>query len=161
MSDTPRTDLNTWTPWDREGKSPDDVVYAEVSRTLERELTAAQARIAELEAQAKADAEDGWTLADNAVKEELEKAVRKFPTWPTDPLHAVAVLGEEFGELTKAVLQMTYEPHKTSHAEVVIEAIQTAAMSLRFLRSLGRYEYAKSEQHSQSAIDAARGRGNG
>lgn len=39
------------------------------------------------------------------VLAELERATRKFPTWPTDPLHAVVVLGEEFGELTKAVLE--------------------------------------------------------
>ncbi len=35
-----------------------------------------------------------------AVKAELTRATAKFPTWPTDPLHALAVLGEEFGELT-------------------------------------------------------------
>ena len=40
----------------------------------------------------------------NALHEilaELERATEKFPTWPTDPLHALAVLGEEFDELTK------------------------------------------------------------
>lgn len=81
---------------------------------------------------------------------EIEKAVRKFPTWPTDPLHALAVLGEEFGELTKATLQMTYEPHKTSMEEMRTEAIQTAAMALRFYLSLDRYVLAKSEQHEQA-----------
>lgn len=40
----------------------------------------------------------------NEVKAELDRAVVKFPTWPTDPFHALAVLGEEYGELTKAVL---------------------------------------------------------
>ena len=35
------------------------------------------------------------------ITAELARAVKKFPTWPTDPLHALAVLGEEFGELTK------------------------------------------------------------
>jgi len=94
---------------------------------------------------------------DSAVITELEKAVRKFPTWPTDPIHALAVLGEEYGELNKAVLQMTYEPHKTSLDEVRTEAIQTAAMSLRFLKSLDAYEYKRGEQHTQaSAPDAGR-----
>ena len=83
------------------------------------------------------------------IHEEMEQAVVKFPTWPTDPLHALAVLGEEFGELTKAVLQLTYEPHKTSAAEVRKEAIQTAAMALRFADSLGRYIYRQSAQHEQ------------
>jgi hypothetical protein len=88
----------------------------------------------------------------SAVLSEVEKAVRKFPTWPTDPLHAVSVLGEEYGELVKAVLQLTYEPHKTSADEVRMEAIQTAAMALRFLRSLNTYQYARCFQHKQEAI---------
>ena len=49
------------------------------------------------------------------IEAEVLKATEKFPTWPTDPLHALAVLGEEYGELTKAVLQVTYEPHKASY----------------------------------------------
>ena len=61
------------------------------------------------------------------VLSELRRAIVKFPTWPTDPLHALAVLGEEFGELTKAMLQLTYEPHKSSAEEVRKEALQTAS----------------------------------
>ena len=85
------------------------------------------------------------------VLKELARATRKYPTWPTDPLHALAVLGEEFGELTKAVLQHTYEPDKASLADVREEAVQTAAMALRFLLSLERYEYKESMQHHQDA----------
>jgi hypothetical protein len=85
------------------------------------------------------------------VRHEVERAMRKFPTWPTDPLHALAVLGEEFGELTKDVLQLTYEPHKTSRENVRTEAIQTAAMALRFAASLDAYEYRRGEQHAQEA----------
>jgi hypothetical protein len=83
------------------------------------------------------------------VLAELQRATVKFPTWPTDPLHALAVLGEEFGELNKALLQLTYEPHKTTRAEVRTEALQTAAMALRLLMSLDRYEYRPGAQHSQ------------
>lgn len=83
------------------------------------------------------------------VLAELHRATAKFPTWPTDPLHAIGVLGEEFGELTKAVMQATYEPHKNGPGAVREEALQTAAMALRFLLSLDRYEYAGSEQHHQ------------
>lgn len=84
-----------------------------------------------------------------AIIDELGRAVRKFPTWPSDPLHAVAVLGEEFGELTKAALQHTYEPHKASRDDVRTEAIQTAAMALRFVLSLGDYAYQAGHQHEQ------------
>lgn len=85
----------------------------------------------------------------NDITRELDRAVSKFPEYPTDPLHALAVLGEEYGELNKAVLQLTYEPLKTSKDEVRSEAIQTAAMAIRFLLSLDRFEYKQSEQHRQ------------
>ncbi|MDM0086779.1 MULTISPECIES: hypothetical protein [unclassified Variovorax] len=81
---------------------------------------------------------------------ELERATAKFPTWPTDPLHAMGVLAEEFGELGKDVLQLVYEPHKTSRENVRKEATQTAAMALRFFASLDRYEYMQGAQHSQA-----------
>lgn len=83
------------------------------------------------------------------VLAEVGRATVKFPTWPTDPLHALAVLGEEFGELTKAMLQFTYEPHKTNRDEIRAEAMQTAAMALRLAISLDTYAYAPCEQHTQ------------
>jgi len=89
---------------------------------------------------------------ENAVAEavgEVVRATQKFPTWPTDPLHALAVLQEEVGELTKEVVQLTYEPHKSSIAAVRVEAIQTAAMALRFLMSIDRYEFLAGQHHSQ------------
>lgn len=92
------------------------------------------------------------TTIDRIINE-VERATRKFPTWPTDPLHALAVLGEEFGELTKAVLQQTYEPHKNLPGEVMKEAIQTAAMALRFAMSLDAYEHEKCPQHEQSILE--------
>jgi len=88
------------------------------------------------------------TIMDEIV-EEVVRATQKFPTWPTDPLHALAVLGEEYGELTKSMLQLTYEPHKTSHEAVNMEAIQTAAMALRLAMSLDMYEYRECAQHAQ------------
>ena len=105
-------------------------------------------------------------MADNITAQvlaELERAMRKFPTWPTDPLHALAVLGEEFGELTKDVLQLTYEPHKTTRANVRTEAIQTAAMALRFAASLDEYYYRPATQHAQdpAAIGVATDQSNG
>lgn len=90
----------------------------------------------------------------SAVYSELTQALAKFPTWPTDPLHALAVLGEEYGELTKDVLQMTYEPGKTNAENVRKEAIQTAAMALRFVASLDAYIYKAGEQHRQEQWQA-------
>lgn len=84
------------------------------------------------------------------VQAEMARATAKFPTWPTDPLHALAVLGEEFGELTKDMLQLCYEPHKTSRENVRKEAIQTATMALRLAMSLDVYDYKRGPQHSQA-----------
>jgi hypothetical protein len=105
---------------------------------LNRHIQAAQAQLSE--------------SAALAIQEAV-KATLKFPTWPNDPIHALAVLGEEFGELTKDVLQLTYEPHKTNLENVRTEAIQTAAMALRFLASVDAYKFKRSEQHEQPPID--------
>lgn len=75
------------------------------------------------------------------VLHELDRATTKFPAWPTDPLHAVAIIGEELGELTQAALQCCYEEDKALPDDVRREAVQVAAMALRFLAGLERYEY--------------------
>lgn len=86
------------------------------------------------------------------VTEEFFRATQKFPTWPIDPLHALAVVGEEFGELTQATLQQVYEPHKNEIDSVKDEAIQTMAMLLRFLLSLEDYKFSKAQQRSQVVV---------
>ena len=62
---------------------------------------------------------------------ELERAERKFPGWPVDPVHAAAVVVEEAGELQQAALQFTYEGG--GFDAMCKEAVQTGAMALRFL----------------------------
>lgn len=84
-----------------------------------------------------------------AIDEEVTRAITKFPTWPTDPLHAKAVLDEEVGELEQAILECIYEPQKSNKIDVEKEAIQAAAMCIRFLKSLHKYKYEPSEQHKQ------------
>lgn len=99
------------------------------------------------------------TVVDEVIAE-LARATKKFPTWPTDPLHALAVLGEEFGELTKAMLQFTYEPHKrVTRMDIRSEAIQTAAMALRLAMSLPQYDYAPGLQHKQEPMPEAQAKG--
>lgn len=86
------------------------------------------------------------------VLAEVDRARGLFPLWPTDPLHALAILGEEFGELTQAVMQATYESGKSGPDQVRAEAIQTAAMALRFLVSLDRYQYRQADHHAQDGF---------
>ncbi len=84
------------------------------------------------------------TEAINSMYDELAKAEAKFPEWPRDPIHAAAIVSEEAGELTQAALQTAYEdgdPEKMKK-----EAIQTAAMALRFLIHYEYYAPAKSLQ---------------
>jgi len=89
----------------------------------------------------------------NKVFDELGRACQKFPTWPTDPFHALAVVAEEFGELSQAMLQLTYEPVKRrSLTEVKEEEIQLAAVALRFAASLDDYQFSASDQHLQQRI---------
>jgi len=78
------------------------------------------------------------------IIEELARARAKFPWWPKDPIHAAAIVAEEAGELVKDALQMVYEPDKPHN--IAKEAIQTAAMALRFLLSINDYKTIKSEQ---------------
>lgn len=135
---TPRTHLH----YTRDISMPEANMLVDYVNRLECELATERER-AEKE------------RADDAIYAELDKALAKFPTWPTDPLHAVGVVGEEYGELVKAVLQLTYEPHKCSMDDVREEAIQTAAMAIRFVRSLDAYQFKAGEQHKQ-AIAALR-----
>jgi NTP pyrophosphatase (non-canonical NTP hydrolase) len=83
------------------------------------------------------------------IREEIDNAVRKFPTWPTRLIDAGNVVSEEAGELAKACLQVTYEPHKETLLGVRDEAIQTAAMCVRLLLSLEQYDCAPGPQHEQ------------
>lgn len=84
------------------------------------------------------------------VSREVTRATAKFPTWPTDPIHAGNVVSEEAGELAKAVLEHTYEPHKSTRDDVRKEAIETAAMAIRFVLSMNAYRFARCDRHQQS-----------
>lgn len=65
---------------------------------------------------------------------ELDKAERKFPTWPDDLVHRAAIVAEEAGELVRASLQNQYEGDRLQ--ELKKEATQTGAVALRFLTKL-------------------------
>lgn len=84
---------------------------------------------------------------------EVERATQKWPGWPTDPIHAAAVIAEEPGELMKATIESVYEPHKGSYKNLRTEAIQTAAMCMRFIQSLDDYELIQSPLHIHAEIE--------
>lgn len=86
------------------------------------------------------------------IQKEVKRAKKKFPAWPSDPLHAIAVVNEEVGELNQAILQAVYEPQKSDIGDVRNEAIQSVCTLLRFLESLDKckYNFEGSRQHLQS-----------
>lgn len=72
-----------------------------------------------------------WVIT---ILSELDRAEDKHPVWPKDDfVHAAAIVGEESGELIRAALQHHYE--KGRYYEMHKEAIQVAAMALRFLKN--------------------------
>lgn len=86
------------------------------------------------------------------IANEVVSAKAKFPSWPDDPFHALAVISEEFGELNQAVVQHVYEPKKkVEHDDIRDEAIQLAAMAVRFVMSLDSHDYnfENGNQHRQ------------
>jgi len=95
------------------------------------------------------------------ILDEVARATKKFPTWPNDIIHAAGVVTEESGELIKAALESVYENPKSTAVDVRNEAIQTAAMAVRFIKSWddAEYDYKKSKQHKQNIPCAACDRG--
>lgn len=71
------------------------------------------------------------------VQEELKRARAKFPLFPSDPIHAAAIVVEEAGELQQAALQYTYEGGDAGNMDK--EALHTAAMAFRFLMNSDSY----------------------
>ncbi len=86
------------------------------------------------------------------VLAEMEKAARKFPTWPTRGTDAATIVAEECGELQQAVLQATYEGGDPE--AVRKEAIQTAAMALQFLLNLPDTRFERCEQTAKRTLSA-------
>lgn len=81
-------------------------------------------------------------LAFDLIAAEVKSASDKWPGWPDDAVHAATIIAEEAGELQKAVLERVYEPHKyTPDSDIQTEAIQTAAMCIRFLVNMPRYNW--------------------
>lgn len=81
------------------------------------------------------------------VIEELESSTEKFPEWPKDPFHALMIVGEEAGEINQGLLEYIYEPEKgITKEDLENEAIQTAAMAIKFAMGIDFYDFKESEQ---------------
>lgn len=74
------------------------------------------------------------TKAIEMVLEELRKAEAKHPGWPSDKIHAVAIMIEEAGEAMQAAIDCVYAGGEVEHLRT--ELAQTGAMALRALINL-------------------------
>ena len=83
----------------------------------------------------------------------LREAEDKHPGWPTDPIHAAAILGEEAGELLQAAIDFTYTKQPYGVALMEKEAAQCAAMGIRFLLGMMRYKRQPGEQRELKLKD--------
>lgn len=75
----------------------------------------------------------------NEILAELKQAKKKHPRWPVHIVARAAIVVEEAGELVRASLNQKYESKEDREAwkkEMEKEAIQTAAMAIRFIESL-------------------------
>ena len=81
---------------------------------------------------------DEWAAFLKPLAVEIQLAEKKFPTFPIDPIHAVAIMVEEAGESMQAAIQMVYEGRDVSLLKA--ELIQTAAMCARAYTMLMREE---------------------
>lgn len=78
------------------------------------------------------------------IEEEIATAETLFPDYPRDPVHAAAIVAEEAGELVRAALRFCYE--NGSKADLLLEATQTGAAAVRFLRYVNFLEPTRAEQ---------------
>ena len=68
------------------------------------------------------------------IEAELQRAIKKFPTFPESRFEQLAIMQEEAGEVTKAVLQEKYEGGTIKNIRE--EIVQTAATCMRMLENL-------------------------
>jgi len=75
-----------------------------------------------------------------AIIDELHRARGLYPEWPTDAVHAAAVMAEEAGETVKAALDFHYKGEQPLHKQhMKDEATQTGAMAIRVLLGVENY----------------------
>jgi len=80
------------------------------------------------------EAEVNRLMKYDEIQQEFERAKRKHPDFPKDMFRQLAIMQEEAGEVTKAVLHYHYE--NGTLEDVCQELIQTATMCMRILDAL-------------------------
>jgi len=64
---------------------------------------------------------------------ELARAEKAYPTWPTDPIHQIAIMAEEAGEAVQAANNLVHHNKANGAYLLRCELVQAGAMILRCL----------------------------
>lgn len=86
----------------------------------------------------------GW------IFDQLKKAESQHPGWPSDPIHAAAILAEEAGECVQATIDFVYAGKDIQ--EAALEAAQCGAMAIRFLLHITEYQRPEIVQVPETGI---------
>jgi len=79
-----------------------------------------------------------------AVLAEVARAEKKHPVWPPCHVKQIAFIAEEAGELVREGNLLDEE--KSDFTKIKVEAIQTAATAIRFIKNLKETEWAYDQQ---------------
>lgn len=75
------------------------------------------------------------------VLDELVRAEKIHPNYPSDPVHAAAIISEEAGEIVKAVNNIIDGKKTGRDSDYKTEAIHCAAMCIRFLKNIDNFDW--------------------
>jgi hypothetical protein len=87
-----------------------------------------------------------WLNANEGIKDVVDHILEEYVrasdlyTFPTDVIHAAAIVVEEAGELLQAANDTYYRDIVGHRENLLTEAIQTGAMAVRFLEHIGNYK---------------------
>jgi len=113
----------------------EEIVKELTRQELEEQWLEMKAELKEAREQDKLDRQELSILKKYTdVERELRRAKGLWTEYPDDMFRQVAIMNEEAGEVTKAVLHYHYE--KGSIKDIKTELIQTMAMCMRMLEAL-------------------------
>lgn len=98
----------------------------------------------------------GFAYILGLIIDELERAEKKYSSWPENTVHAVAIIFEKAGEMIQSAIEYEYgERTNPCLLHHVNEAIQTAAMALRFIVNFSPYVTLKRNSPKSTLLDHA------
>jgi hypothetical protein len=79
----------------------------------------------------------------NDIFEELKRAEKIHPSWPTDNIHAVGIIVEEVGEAMREAIdyELAGSTHPEAYKNLRKELIQSTAMCFRALIAMDNGGY--------------------